>query len=76
MSQQEEQIIWSNTDYPYACLLDVERTEAFRKAIQKVVKPGDIVVEVGAGTGILCVVLLLVLRQVSLQAFLADQRRH
>jgi len=53
MSQQEEQIIWSNTDYPYACLLDVERTEAFRKAIQKVVKPGDIVVEVGAGTGIL-----------------------
>jgi len=53
MGQQEEQIIWSNTDYPYACLLDVERTEAFRKAIQKVVKPGDIVVEVGAGTGIL-----------------------
>lgn len=46
-------IIWSNTDYPYICLVDKKRTLAFREAIQKAVQPGDIVVEVGAGTGIL-----------------------
>ncbi len=46
-------IIWSNTDYPYICLIDKKRTLAFRDAIKEVVKTGDIVVEVGAGTGIL-----------------------
>jgi len=46
-------IIWSNTDYPYICLIDKKRTETFRRAIQGTVKPGDIVLEVGAGTGIL-----------------------
>src|SRR5665213_2085066 len=45
--------IWSNTDYPYICLIDRKRTLAFREAIKEVVKPGDTVVEVGAGTGIL-----------------------
>jgi phospholipid N-methyltransferase len=46
-------IIWSNTDYPYLCLVDRKRTLAFRRAIDAVVRPGDTVVEVGAGTGIL-----------------------
>jgi predicted RNA methylase len=46
-------IIWSNTDYPYLCLVDRERTLAFREAIEASVRPGDVVVEVGAGTGIL-----------------------
>ena len=46
-------IIWSNTDYPYLCLVDRKRTLAFRAAIEAVVRPGDTVVEVGAGTGIL-----------------------
>ena len=46
-------IIWSNTDYPYICLIDKKRTLAFRAAIKEVVQPGDTVVEVGAGTGIL-----------------------
>lgn len=48
-----ESIIWSNTDYPYLCLVDRERTLAFRAAIEQSVRPGDTVVEVGAGTGIL-----------------------
>lgn len=45
--------IWSSTLMPYDCLKDEVRTRAFERAIQKVVKKGDVVVEVGAGTGIL-----------------------
>lgn len=45
--------MWSNTDYPYLCLVDRRRTLAFRSAIESVVRQGDVVVEVGAGTGIL-----------------------
>jgi phospholipid N-methyltransferase len=46
-------IIWSNTDYPYICLIDRKRTLAFKEAIEAVVRSGDVVLEVGAGTGIL-----------------------
>lgn len=45
--------IWSNTDFPYMCLKDEYRTKKFRRAIHQVVKKGDIVVDVGAGSGIL-----------------------
>jgi predicted RNA methylase len=47
------QAIWSNSDFPYMCLRDRKRTEAFRAAIGEVVKPGDHVIEIGAGSGIL-----------------------
>lgn len=45
--------IWANSDYPYMCLRDRERTELFRRAIEEVVEPGDHVLEIGAGSGIL-----------------------
>lgn len=51
--EQSTGIVWSNTDYPYLCLVDRERTLGFRTAIEAAVRPGDVVVEVGAGTGIL-----------------------
>lgn len=44
---------WSNTDFPYMCLKDEVRTKTFRKAIQKVIKKNDIVIDVGSGSGIL-----------------------
>lgn len=35
------------------CLFDVQRTRMWKEAIQNVVKPGDIVIDAGSGTGIL-----------------------
>src|SRR5690349_7649557 len=45
--------LWSNSDFVYMCLRDRRRTEAFRAAVGEVVRPGDHVVEIGAGSGIL-----------------------
>lgn len=44
---------WSSSDPVHSCLRDTVRTEAFLRAIRACVRPGDRVVEPGAGSGIL-----------------------
>ena len=44
---------WSSSDPAHWCLRDRERTEALMAAVERAVRPGDTVVEPGAGSGIL-----------------------
>lgn len=47
--------IWSDTEYVYRCLADEQRTLAFKAAIEAAVKPGDAVLDVGTGSGVMSV---------------------
>jgi predicted RNA methylase len=45
--------MWSDVEYVYRCLADEPRTEAYRAAIEAAVKPGDVVLDLGSGSGIM-----------------------
>jgi len=45
----------SKTSKAIDCLLDEERTKMFSRAISKIVRPGDSVLDCGTGTGILAI---------------------
>lgn len=47
---------FSSIDFVGQCLVDNERTIAFQKAIKKVVKKGDVVVDLGTGSGIMALI--------------------
>ncbi len=51
MNNQSE--YWAGSDNVFQCLMDQRRALAFRDAIRNSVKSGDVVVDVGTGTGIM-----------------------
>lgn len=44
---------WSITEGVFNCLTDRKRTNAFRRAIRNTIRPKDVVVDLGSGSGIL-----------------------
>lgn len=44
---------WSMTEGIFNCLIDTRRTHAFARAIRRTVREGDVVVDMGSGSGVL-----------------------
>lgn len=53
MNMEKMDDYWSMNEGVFACLHDSKRTNALRRAIKNSIKKGDVVLELGAGTGIL-----------------------
>lgn len=53
MKDSADNQYWSMTEGVFNCLIDSVRTKAFAKAIKKTVAKGDVVVDMGTGSGIL-----------------------
>lgn len=53
MNEKIDNQYWSMTEGVFNCLIDSVRTKAFAKAISRTVSKGDIVVDMGTGSGIL-----------------------
>ncbi|MCF7844930.1 MAG: methyltransferase domain-containing protein [Kiritimatiellales bacterium] len=47
-----DQEFWGGSDIVYYCLVDKKRTNAYKRAITNAVNKGDIVADLGSGTGI------------------------
>jgi len=52
LDNNNDQAFWSGSDFAFWCLIDKNRTKKFRNSIVNTVKPGDVVVDAGTGTGI------------------------
>lgn len=55
MKTVKNENFWSLNEGTFYCLYDQKRTLAFRKAIYKTVRRGDIVTDIGAGSGVLSI---------------------
>jgi len=53
MGNEKKKAYWSMTEGVFNCLIDKKRTLAFKKAIYNTIKKGDVVVDMGTGSGIL-----------------------
>ncbi len=50
---KETKEYWSMTEGVFNCLIDEKRTKAFAKAILNTIRKGDVVVDMGTGSGVL-----------------------
>jgi predicted RNA methylase len=53
MKKEPSEQYWSMTEGVFNCLIDHKRSVAFKKAIERTVKAGDVVVDMGTGSGVL-----------------------